>query len=310
MGVTVRDKARRRDGPDARRRWRLGARQRAVALWSALAALVGPSAPHLAHAYKRASVDGKPTTYLYWSKRTITYWVNDKGCADVPLKDTMGAIKRSFFAWAGQSCTDLFFNYGGRARTTKSNMSLGKGEKPDFKNMVIWREKAWPPAGVRDGSINKDMVALTTLIYDTDTGEIVDADIDLNGFDYFWTATNDKTKAATDIQNAVTHEVGHLIGLAHSEKSSATMYGETPQGDMSKRDLDKDDIAALCFIYPFSNHSPTGPGQKLPTNDVHGGCELGSATGGDRPDHAALLLLLLGGLLVVRRNGRARRRRP
>jgi len=253
--------------------------------------------PSRALAYTRAELQGKPGTYLYWTVRNISYVVHKAGCADVPLNETVGAIRRAFFSWASPSCTDFFFNYGGLESVDRTNLTLAEGEKPDGKNLIIWREDAWPPPGVTDPSINKDMPAVTTLIYKTDTGFIADADIDLNGYNFFWTTTDDPAKAATDIENIVAHEIGHLLGLGHSDEKEATMYGTTVQAELKKRSLERDDLAGTCFVYPFSADTPPGPGQGTVPVDVQGGCAVGGRGEGGVP------LLLLLALLMVRRRG-------
>ena len=48
------------------------------------------------------------------------------------------------------------------------------------------------------------------------------------------------------------HESGHFLGLAHSDDVNATMYYRvTMDGETLKRDLDDDDVAGLCAIYPW-----------------------------------------------------------
>jgi len=246
----------------------------------------------------RAAVDGTADTYLYWPTRVVTYWVNDKGCADVPIKDTLGAIKRSFFSWAGQSCTDIYFNFGGLHAKTETNLTVGDRGKPDLKNLLIWRETNWPPLGVTDGSITKEMAAATFLTYDVDTGEIVDADIEFNGVHFWWTATNDKTQAATDIQNVVTHEAGHLIGLGHAPELESTMYLQMPQAELKKRSLHKDDILGLCHVYPFDAETPD---RKVKKVGVQGAA--GCTSGGDAATPLGLLslLILLGAITRSKR---------
>ncbi|MCC6746702.1 MAG: matrixin family metalloprotease [Deltaproteobacteria bacterium] len=245
----------------------------------------GVSAP--AAAFVRAAVDGKPNVFLYWPARRLTYYVHEKGSGDVPLRETLGAVKRSFYAWASPSCTDITFDFGGTTPLNRTNISLGKGEKPDMKNVLVWREERWPPTGVTDASVTTEMAAITILIYNNDTGELVDADMDLNGYNFFWSSTEDKTKITTDIQNVVTHEVGHILGLGHVDDDKATMYTKTPQGETDKRSLEADDVAGVCFVYPFAGTTPTGKGQQVPSIDVQGGC----AVGGQAPPWGMLLAL-------------------
>lgn len=243
--------------------------------------------PQAAAAYQRAEVDGAPGRYLFWPTRTLGYTVGKDGCKDVALNEALGAVKRAFFAWASPSCTDLYFLFDGLESIAKTSLQLGQDEDPDYKNVVLWRN-TWPPAGVTDGSVTKEMPAVTTIIYNTDSGVVVDADIDLNGQDYFWTTTDDTTKADTDIENVVTHEVGHLLGLSHSDEKDATMHGTTHRAELTKRTLHADDILGLCTIYPFGKDTPKGSGQGSIPQQVQGGCQVGT---GGRCGPGALVLL-------------------
>ena len=80
--------------------------------------------------------------------------------------------------------------------------------------------------------------------------------------------------AYMDLQNTVTHEAGHFIGLAHTQVSGATMNATTAPREVSKRDLASDDLAGVCAVYP---HASGGCG-----------CGAGGAFGA-----ASLLLALL-----------------
>ncbi len=264
-------------------------------------ALASPAA-----AYERQSVDGKPSLYLFWQNRNLTYWVHRAGSADVNLQETLGAIKRATFTWSSPSCTDLRFSFGGLESAQKTNLTIAEGEAPDKKNLFVWHEAAWPPPGATDKTITKEMAAVTTVIYDATTGVIIDADIDLNGYNFFWTTSDDGTKAATDIEATIAHELGHVLGLAHSPEPEATMFGNTAQGELKKRTLEKDDAAGVCFIYPFDTTTPQGGGQGTVKVDVQGGCSLGGRT---QPAAAAPLALApLALLFLLARRGYARRR--
>ena len=66
-----------------------------------------------------------------------------------------------------------------------------------------------------------------------------------------------------DLQTAITHEVGHFIGLAHSREPNSIMAaGLCDSGDRCARDrvssrrLGADDIAAVCALYPAAAESP------------------------------------------------------
>ena len=212
------------------------------------------------------------------------------------FNEVVGAVRRSFFAWAGPSCTDLRFEYAGTTDITTTNMVLGLNERPDNRNVIIWREQQWPPVGATAPDVDAGLVALTVLVFNATTGQIVDADIDINGALFQWSTTDQPGGLAMDVQNVVTHEVGHFIGLAHSPIPDATMFAAAPPGELIKRDLHEDDVAGLCDVYPFGRPTPLGPNQPLSQVLRGRGCDLGADT-----SIPTMMLLILLGLELARR---------
>ena len=257
--------------------------------------------PLPASAFQRTEVQGKEGFFIFWPTRTVTYMINDQGSQDVPFSEAAGAIKRSFFSWASPSCTDIYPHYGGATPDRKTNVVLGKGEAADKKNLIVWHEEQWPPAGIGDRMITEEMPAVTTVVFDVDTGVILDADLDLNGVNFFWTVTDDPNQVITDIQSIVTHEIGHLLGLDHTEDPETTMFPSTSEGQTQKRTLEQDDQDGVCFIYPFGGATPQGAGQTGELPDVEGGCGLVAGPLAPPPPSAWPVLLGLLGLLWLSR---------
>ena len=76
---------------------------------------------------------------------------------------------------------------------------------------------------------------------------IYEADIDINT-SYPW--VNGSTNNTFDVGNSFTHELGHLLGLDHSDVSDATTWATIPwTGEISKRSLSTDDINGAKDIY-------------------------------------------------------------
>ena len=120
------------------------------------------------------------------------------------------------------------------------------------------------------------IVALTSVLYDPRTGRVFDADIEVNGWDgvagtignppqhgWYFTCYPGTQPAGPpcssyaqndcsfiDLQNTVTHEAGHFVGLAHTTQAGATMVATTAPREIDKRDLSADDVAGVCAIYP------------------------------------------------------------
>jgi predicted Zn-dependent protease len=116
--------------------------------------------------------------------------------------------------------------------------------KSDQPNANVWmfRDETWPHDGART------TIALTTVTYGAETGQIYDADVELNSANFFITVGDDNVQA--DLQSVVQHESGHTLGLAESPERTAAMYGSYSPSDTSKRTLSADDIAGICAVYP------------------------------------------------------------
>ena len=127
-----------------------------------------------------------------------------------------------------------------------------------------------------------------------------------------------------DLQNALTHELGHLIGLDHTcfdplssmtgvrpddnagqpvpdcatatpEVQATTMFPSAMPGDTQKRTLAPDDLNAVCTIYSI-NDPPPPPG-----TGVNGGCAGCAAAGGAGDLGAPATFALLAAALIARR---------
>jgi hypothetical protein len=152
-------------------------------------------------------------------------------------------------------------------------------------------------------------------------GRIVDADMRLNAAyrafaDLDPGGYSNGQGLAFDLQNAVTHELGHVLGLDHTcvldpddprplddqgipvptcagasdEILATTMYPSTEPGWISQRVLSSDEVRAVCTIYP------AGADPKLCVLDLpNDGC--GCAAAGARPGGliaaAALVLAVI-----------------
>ena len=283
----------------------------------ALAALLAAS-PAAAYVRTRAVGTGME---LRWPIPTVAWrlnreWPNTSPtCAAIDAGDpTLAAIRASFAAWE-QSCADIRLVYGGTTGEIRVG-TIGLRE-----NVVVFRQgwcsnhslaandPCYADWDVDCGGIyncfedhttcpsppcaDRGVVALTSVLYEPATGRIVDADIEINGWDgldagstfgappshgwYFTCVDPGGTTCGTygqgacayiDLQNTVTHEVGHFIGLAHPcgegglpSCTSAPPAGEVPYaertmsptteaGETWKRSLSPDEVAGVCAIYP------------------------------------------------------------
>ena len=254
-----------------------------------------------ARAFERSRVDTDPDTALFWRHRTLEVHPAVDTCRDLDPAVTRAALLRSIDTWntAADGCSDLRILDGGYPSAMNSTLF---GAAADGENRIIWREEEWPD------TISADTLALTTIIYRRSTGEILDADIDLNGVHQLFTVSDDGAIARTDVENTLTHELGHLIGLAHVPDPDATMFASSALGELDKRTLSVDDVAGLCTVYPEGRLTPGAP--ILDGRDLMGGCAVRTRQSEARRSEAPPLLLALSLCLLARRRRAARRAAP
>lgn len=90
-------------------------------------------------------------------------------------------------------------------------------------------------------------IAMTTNWYDT-TGHLTEADIMID---------SNLVKGDYNMQHAITHEIGHLLGLDHSAVLSAVMFPYVPKGTDAPV-LDSDDRIAIMNLYPKGDPTLVG----------------------------------------------------
>jgi hypothetical protein len=90
------------------------------------------------------------------------------------------------------------------------------------------------------------VVGVTQVYFKNNTGEMIEADILLNDNFSFSTDIND----ANYLGNVITHEMGHFLGLGHSQVAGSTMLYALSRGQSYVAD---DDKAGVYSIYPTGN---------------------------------------------------------
>lgn len=311
-----------------RPRTRRGSHSAATRLVSALAAgLVLTVFSHRADAYCRTSVCGGGVpgqrctpagpmdcgTPLYWPTACLGFSVQRDGSRQIDPATAEQLMDQAFAAWESADC-------GGGDGPSISVQSLGPVECASLEynqqadignaNAILFRDDAWPYVG------QGHTLALTTVTYALGTGEIYDVDLEVNATPSVQLTTGD-TGVVYDLASILTHEAGHMLGLAHSADPEATMKVEYVPGDVALRTLAPDDVDAICEAFaptrsatcdPTPRHgfrSECGAGQ----SDDEEGCHMGRGRGAPGRSLALLALASLGVLRRGRRQSTASRAR-
>lgn len=274
-----------------------------------------------AFAYARTVNSGGVCTW--WSTRGHPFQIDAQGTPDVPGLAAFIAIRKSFQTWAGVACSDLSFLDLGLSQDPKDRV-IGYFPGQHNANLVLFRTRSCPLVAPPDDPCLKQggcgnlydcwdhgdgAIATTTTTSNLFTGQIEDSDTELNdaphaaGSRFVFTAVDgppcsDPNQTGCvwfDVQNTMTHEAGHSLGLAHTPDPNAAMYATAPQGQISKRVLGSDDIQAICDIYPKGARTVTcvnDPITLTETGASNGGCGCSQAQTGPGAVVGALALLL------------------
>lgn len=202
-----------------------------------------------ARAYVRTTVDGFPDRPIFWMDRAISFELASGSSTDVTPTALRGALDRSLATWTrAGGCTDVVLTDAGDALGTTTNLD---GGPRDHHNRIVVREADWPAI------IGPETLAITTIVYDRSSGAILDSDTDVNAVMHVLSASDPPPPTADDVQNTLTHELGHALGFGHVTDPDATMFASAVLGETIKRDLAPDDVRAVCETYPTGRPTPT-----------------------------------------------------
>ncbi len=281
-----------------------------------LASLLAPAG---AHAWCRMTTsDRRPTTldecihpdpttdpperYLAWARPcSAIAFSAEASSADLSAADVAAVFGRSIATWQAVRCEDTPIGIDVMIMSESSTCTDplyrdGSGNVNAMMFVADWGDREYDPAAF----------AVTTVWHRRSTGEILDVDMEINERQGPFTICPPEGcpgMERVDLENVVTHELGHYFGLAHSADPEATMYASAGAGETLKRDLADDDIAGICEIYPPGtpagecNHEPVGG---LVLHCQTGGCAV-AASGANR---SPLWLLAPAAVLLVRRRRR------
>lgn len=245
-----------------------------------IAVLVVSLVSSQAYARSRATEGDTKTQCLWWKERTVITWRQSTlGSQRTPGDSEFEAVEASFAAWQEvlSSCGSLSFEQGPRSTSRLAEYA----ERGANENLVLFREQRCTEVAPRqdpcfsDGScgnkydcwqFSEKAIGITTTSFDPRTGKILDSDIELNGPAYLFTTVDappcvrgseTTSCVSTDVRNTMTHEIGHLLGLAHIDEATSTMAPTAMTGETVKRTIDPGSRRFICDVYAKDQPSKT-----------------------------------------------------
>jgi hypothetical protein len=255
--------------------------------------------------------DGKT---LWWAGRCVGYSLNSKGSKNFAFADLENTLKSAVATWSSVTCptaggsgpVSIDLRYLGAASCDRVAFSGDGGNV----NVIVFRDDSWPA-----DQDPEHVIALTTVQYNTTTGELRGFDMEVNTANQ--NITLDGAGNSIALGGVLTHETGHVLGFAHSTDKTATMYEKY---NSAIGTLKQDDVDAVCTVYPPDGTRPTTDGVKTalacdptpprgydPECPVDGGGGCSCDASGARTGGAGLAAFALGATVWIARRRKRRR---
>lgn len=193
-----------------------------------------------------------------WRSGCVTFAVERGGSPleGLAAPDVLKVAKQAFAFWTDSEC-----HRGGSPPLTFIELGEVGCAQPEYNcdpkdwntNVILFQDDGW--------FHDEAALAITAVTMNLDTGEILDADIEINtlGFDFVLPGES----RGADLRTVLMHEAGHVLGLDHPDFHGTIMYGLYDQTALYSS-LGDDDIAGICEIYGGRETDPKCPVPQLP----------------------------------------------
>lgn len=328
--------------------------------WAVAAASLALPSPASAYVRYRTS-EGNPYSWRTTSVAITAYpqdVFNPQGVMTMTADQVANAATNAVGTWSNENPVLTSCSYLDLALTIAPTSQTAPPAQYDSKNIMVVRTSKWtaicspgPASDPTPVCHQSGELALTT-VFSRACGEVVDADVEVNAdptdttpFSWGDLVSDPGGQADQDLQNALTHETGHFIGLDHTcylpatvfpvdatgktiipvdnngvpvplcsaatdTEMHAVMYPSATPGDVSKRTLTPDDAQGICAIYPLGTTPVScGDGNSTAGCSVAAGAVQPPVAGGEARRRGWLVAGLMAALAATIVGRRARRPR-
>jgi len=223
-------------------RWR-----RALAVAVAAVLVFAHAQPALAYLKFGVPVNGTQVT-LKWARPQVRYYISDRSnVPGVSVDQFQAAVGRAFDQWQAVPTAAITYQLGGFTSALPGQddglSTLGFSNRPELDRVL----------------------ASTSFLIDTATGELLESDVFFNAA-FPWSVAPAGEAGKYDLESIALHEIGHVSGLGHSALgetelregggrrvlgSEAVMFPIAfAAGSIAQRTLKADDIAGISDLYP------------------------------------------------------------
>lgn len=206
---------------------------------------------------------GKP---LFWTSKCVGFSLQQNASVQVDLATARGIANEAFTQWSSAQCPADTVACTGSVVGTPNIAAQDIGpvacDQVEFNqgdggnaNDIIFRDGVWPHEGTA--------LALTTVTFNVQTGEIYDADMEIqsNPTEVKLGVHDPIAANEYDLRSIVTHEAGHFLGMAHTQTTNtqSTMFSTYRAGQTFMRSLSPDDACGICNAYPPTRTATCSP---------------------------------------------------